>query len=358
MALIKLNTRSIPDDAVTPAKVLMNLGRRNLIDNGDMQLAQRASSQALTSGLFTCDRFKLSYAGLGQWAGTMAQVADAPDGFGNSLKFTTTTVETSLDAGEYAYFAQFVEAQNLQHLKFGSSSAQSLTVSFWVKSSLTGVFGQSLYTQDNNGMANATYTINTANTWEYKTITYAGDTSRGINNDTGPGMRVIWALAAGTNLNSDPTNNAWETYSDAKFNGGHVQNALLSTDNATIQFTGAQLEVGDTATSFEHRSYGEELALCQRYYQRWSKFDTFPVVRYSAAGGNAFGALQYYVPMRVTPTATSGGTWRTTSGFDSVGVTSAFEAHIRLGTTNDAGANECRYLESSPDGFVAADAEL
>ena len=241
---------------------------RNIIINGDMNVAQRASSQVLTSGLFTCDRFKLSYAGLDQWAGTMAQVADAPDGFSNSLKFTTTTVETSLDAGEYAYFAQFVEAQNLQHLKFGSSSAQSLTVSFWVKSSLTGVFGQSLYTQDNNGMANATYTINTANTWEYKTITYAGDTSRGINNDTGPGMRVIWALAAGTDLNSDPTNNAWETYTDAKFNGGHVQNALLSTDNATIQFTGLQLETGTVATDFEHRSYGEELAACQRYYEQ------------------------------------------------------------------------------------------
>ena len=276
---------------------------RNIIINGDMNVAQRASSQVLTSGLFTCDRFKLSYAGLGQWAGTMAQVADAPDGFGNSLKFTTTTVETSLDAGEYAYFAQFVEAQNLQHLKFGSSSAQSLTVSFWVKSSLTGVFGQSLYTQDNNGMANATYTINTANTWEYKTITYAGDTSRGINNDTGPGMRVIWALAAGTDLNSDPTNNAWETYTDAKFNGGHVQNALLSTDNATIQFTGLQLETGTVATDFEHKTYASELTACQRYYQQvvcGSDAFTFPG---KGQGSTTIdGTFPLAVPLRASPT--------------------------------------------------------
>ena len=324
MALIKLNTRSIPDDAVTPAKVSQNLGRRNIIINGDMNVAQRATSQALTSGLYACDRFKLSYAGLDQWAGTMAQVSDAPDGFSNSLKFTTTTVETSLAAGEYAYFAQFVEAQNLQHLKFGSSSAQSLTVSFWVKSSLTGVFGQSLYTQDNNGMANATYTINTANTWEYKTITYAGDTSRGINNDTGPGMRVIWALAAGTNLNSDPTNNAWETYSDAKFNGGHVQNALLSTDNATIQFTGLQLETGTVATDFEHRSIAEELAACQRYY--YVSGNTWVSGHAYGTGGSVDGfvtAYQWPVVMKSAPSIAI------TGGSDGGSSSTIGPAHIR-----------------------------
>jgi hypothetical protein len=271
---------------------------RNLIINGDMNVAQRATSQVLTSGLFTCDRFQLHSSGLDQWAGTMAQVADAPDGFSNSLKFTTTTVETALGAGEYAYFAQFVEAQNLQHLKFGSSSAQSLTVSFWVKSSLTGVFGQSLYTQDNSGMANATYTINTANTWEYKTITYAGDTSRGINNDTGEGLRVIWALAAGTNLNSDPTNNAWESYTDAKFNGGHVQNALLSTDNATIQFTGIQVETGTVATDFEHKTYASELTACQRYFQLLTAAAGFA----SSTSAVEFG-IGFYPEMRGAPSA-------------------------------------------------------
>jgi hypothetical protein len=238
---------------------------RNLIINGDMNVAQRATSQVLTSGLFTCDRFQLHSSGLDQWAGTMAQ---------------------------------FVEAQNLQHLKFGSSSAQSLTVSFWVKSSLTGVFGQSLYTQDNSGMANATYTINTANTWEYKTITYAGDTSRGINNDTGEGLRVIWALAAGTNLNSDPTNNAWESYTDAKFNGGHVQNALLSTDNATIQFTGIQVETGTVATDFEHKTYASELTACQRYFQLLTAAAGFA----SSTSAVEFG-IGFYPEMRGAPSA-------------------------------------------------------
>jgi hypothetical protein len=284
---------------------------RNLIINGDMNVAQRATSQVLTSGLFTCDRFQLHSSGLDQWAGTMAQVADAPDGFSNSLKFTTTTVETALGAGEYAYFAQFVEAQNLQHLKFGSSSAQSLTVSFWVKSSLTGVFGQSLYTEDNSGMANATYTINTANTWEYKTITYAGDTSRGINNDTGEGLRVIWALAAGTNLNSDPTNNAWEAYTDAKFNGGHVQNALISTDNATIQFTGLQLETGTVATDFEHKTYAEELAACQRYYQNYIDYNyaTLGAGRGASGGDLVVFTVPLPTQMRANPTITTNGAY-------------------------------------------------
>ena len=328
--------------------LVQNFGRRNLIINGDMNVAQRATSQVLTSGLLTCDRFKLGYAGLGQWAGTMAQVADAPDGFGNSLKFTTTTVETSLAAGEYAYFGQFIEAQNLQHLKFGSSSAQSLTVSFWVKSSLTGVFGQSLYTADNTGMANATYTINTANTWEYKTITYTGDTSRAINNDNGEGMRVIWALASGTNLNSDPTDNAFEVYSDAKWNGGHVQNALLSTDNATIQFTGLQLETGTVATDFEHRSHAEELLLCQRYYQIVEAHNRFRAHAGSQINTNT---VNYFVEMRVNPTAVKSG-----------GIVSNIGLEAINSLTKRAFRYECS-SSSSGDGYylgriVSLDAEL
>ena len=239
---------------------------RNLIINGAMQVAQRGTSQALTSGLFTCDRFRLGWSALDEWVGTMTQVSDSPAGFSNSLKFTTTTPETSIASNEYAYFGQWIEAQNLQHLKFGSASAQSLTVSFWVKSSITGVFGQSIYSADSVRMANATYTINAVNTWEYKTITYTGDTSGAINNDNGEGLRVVWSIAAGTDLNSDPTNNAFESYTDAKWAGGHVQNGIVTTANATIQFTGLQLEVGSVATEFDHRSYGEELSLCQRYF--------------------------------------------------------------------------------------------
>jgi hypothetical protein len=272
MPISTINTNSIADDAVTVPKVTDQvLTHRNLIINGAMQVAQRGTSQALTSGLFTCDRFKLGWSALDEWVGTMTQVSDSPAGFSNSLKFTTTTPETSIASNEYAYFGQWIEAQNLQHLKFGSASAQSLTVSFWVKSSITGVFGQSIYSADSVRIANATYTINAVNTWEYKTITYTGDTSGAINNDNGEGLRVVWSIAAGTDLNSDPTNNAFEAYTDAKWAGGHVQNGIVTTTNATIQFTGLQLEVGDTATPFEHRSYGEELSLCQRYYIEYGK---------------------------------------------------------------------------------------
>jgi len=307
---------------------------RNLIINGDMNVAQRATSQVLTSGLLTCDRFKLAYAGLGQWAGTMAQVADAPDGFGNSLKFTTTTVETSLAAGEYAYFGQWIEAQDLQHLKFGSSSAQSLTLSFWVKSSLTGVFGQSLYIANNTGMANATYTINTANTWEYKTITYTGDTSRAINNDNGEGMRVIWALASGTNLNSDPTDNAFEAYTDAKWNGGHVQNALLSTDNATIQFTGLQLETGTVATDFEHKKRADELTACQRYYQQVvCGSDAFTFPGKGQGSTTVDGTFPLAVPLRASPTMNA----ITTRFFSDDGFTTSTAAP----TANQFSAGNC-----------------
>ena len=314
---------------------------KNLIINGAMQVAQRGTSQALTSGLFTCDRFKLGWSALDEWVGTMTQVSDSPAGFSNSLKFTTTTPETSIASNEYAYFGQWIEAQNLQHLKFGSASAQSLTVSFWVKSSITGVFGQSIYSADSVRMANATYTINAVNTWEYKTITYTGDTSGAINNDNGEGLRVVWSIAAGTDLNSDPTNNAFEAYTDAKWAGGHVQNGIVTTTNATIQFTGLQLELGDTATPFEHRSYADELLRCQRYYEKspsgqwWS----FSMNANGVASVYSNSNIPFKVEKRATPaiTQTSNGNNGTgISSLSTIGITTWGYTALGVAQTTDA----------------------
>ena len=232
----------------------------------------------------------------------MAQVADAPNGFASSLKVTTTTPESAVAADEYGYVAQKIEAQNLQHLNFGSSAALSLTLSFWVKSSVTGTFGGNLHTPDNAGLANATYTISSANTWEYKTITYTGDTARAITNDVGIGMYVSWHLVAGTSFTSGgSTSNGWAAYHDNKWSGGHAQNGVVTTDNATWQITGAQLEVGSVDTDFQHRSYGEELALCQRYFY----------IAFIGHRGFTTSASQYIRPylffpttMRATPTLT------------------------------------------------------
>jgi len=247
-------------------------GRRNIIINGAMQVAQRSTSRtSITSGGFlTCDRFYFGTNGRDQGVYTIAQVSDAPTGFAKSFKITTTTPESAIDADDLIWVAQRIEAQDLQQLKNGSSDAEKVTLSFYVKSSITGTFGVNLYKPDNTGrIINATYSISSADTWEQKVITFDGDTSGGgIDDDNGEGLRVVWHLASGSNFDS-VNSTSWANYITTNWAGGHAQDGVITTTNATWQLTGVQLEVGDfpNGTPFEHRSVGEELALCQRYFQ-------------------------------------------------------------------------------------------
>jgi len=247
-----------------------SLGRRNMAQNGDMRIAQRGTSLSLahdgpTNG-YVADRFQFIITGTADSLdGTLAQVPDAPDGYSNSLKWTTGTPETTA-ADEAVYVQQKIEAQNLQHLGYGSASASSLTVSFWVKSSQTGTFAMSLYEPDGSRNIGTTYTIDAANTWEQKTISFAGDTSGTINNDNGNGLQAVWHIAAGSDFNS-ADNTSWGAHASGRWGYGHVQNGVTETASATFYITGVQLEVGSVASTYEHRSYGEELALCKRYYR-------------------------------------------------------------------------------------------
>ena len=279
MALIKLNTRSIPDNAVTPAKVSQNLGRRNIIINGGMQVWQRATSAtAVTNSSYgTVDRFRFWENTGGAY--TAEQSTDVPSGqgFSYSTKLQVTTADTSLSAAEYAQFAQRIEAQNLQQLCYGTSEAKTVTVSFWVKSSKTGNYAFNMYKPASGHTAYIYYksfTINTANTWEKKTITVsptAGSTSfitasgGGIDTSTSNAMEVYITLAMGSNYQG-ATDNSWSTNTSHYTTPSNV-NWLDSTSN-NFYITGVQLEVGDTATDFEHRSYDEEFNSCLRYYWR------------------------------------------------------------------------------------------
>jgi hypothetical protein len=241
-------------------------GRRNLIINGAMQVAQRGtSSTGVTSnGYYTCDRFKNYISGLGTWS--ISQSTDAPDGFASSLKLDCTTADASPASSDYLQVAHFIEGQDLQQLQFGSSGAKSLTLSFWVKCNKTGT-GRVHFAQPDASYRSigGSYTISAANTWEQKTITIVGDTSGTINNDNGIGLEIIWWLDSGSNYNSGAMPTAWEADSAADRNAGGTLALGDSTDNEWY-ITGVQLEVGNVATPFEHRSYGEELALCQRYF--------------------------------------------------------------------------------------------
>ena len=243
-------------------------GNRNLIINGAMQVSQRGDSTGVTAeGYHGPDRFQFSESGRDQLQVSISQASDGPDGYSNSYKVQATTAESAIDASEYVLVRQVVEAQNLQHLKYGTSSAQQLTASFWVKSSIAATFGVFMYQYDGGRIIGSTYTINSANTWEYKTVTFAGDTGGTINDDNGNGQYLAFTLAAGSDMRTTD-NTSWSAYASGKLGYGHTTaaNAVMTTTNATWQVTGVQLEVGDTATDFEHRTFADELHKCQRYY--------------------------------------------------------------------------------------------
>jgi len=250
-----------------------SLSNRNLIINGAMQVAQRGTSFNLahdgTTAAWTLDRFRVAMSGADQWDCTVTQSSEAPDGYANSLLITTGTAETTVDAAEYASLQYKVEAQDLQQIASGTSAAKDMRLSFWVRSSQTGTFAFGIYKapQTQRGLS-ATYTINSADTWEQKTLSIPGDTAGGgIDDNNGLGMNFYWLLAAGSDWTSTDST-SWINYVTTGLAYGHAQNGVVTTASATWQITGVQLEVGQVATPFEHRSYGDELARCQRYYYK------------------------------------------------------------------------------------------
>ena len=276
-----------------------------------MQCSQRSTSETAqhTSGYLTLDRFNFNFVNEDELRTTLTQASEGPDGFANSLKVQATTAESAVAADEEFRVIYKVEAQDLQQLKFGTSAAERITVSFYVRSSVAATYGFNLYQNDANKVNGQAYTINSANTWERKTLTFIGNTSDVINDDNGIGMQLNWFLMAGSNFTSG-SNSGWETFATAKHAVGHNANAVVTTTNATWQITGVQLEVGSQATPFEHRSFGEELALCQRYYYRTPRYINSGIgANESIATGNMDGStvgaflIRFPQLMRDAPTA-------------------------------------------------------
>tara|TARA_R100000231_G_scaffold39985_1_gene34788 strand:- start:261 stop:1277 length:1017 start_codon:yes stop_codon:yes gene_type:complete len=230
-----------------------------------MICSQRGSS--FTSDGFTLDRFERQENTDGAY--TVTQSTTSPDGFANSLKVDVTTADTSLSAGQYANLKYKIEAQDLQDLAFGTSAAKTVVLSFYVRSNKTGNYAFAIQQSDNSfKLASFQYTINSADTWERKTIVIAGDTSGVINNDNGDGFILLWAFAAGSNYTTGTLRSTFTARVAADQYVGQGVNLLDSTSNEWY-ITGVQLEVDQTgsgvATDFEHRSFAQELALCQRY---------------------------------------------------------------------------------------------
>ena len=305
LADLAKNANDRLDDVATSDGALSN---RNLIINGAMTVAQRGTSATgltnTNSGYKALDRWRyVADNNFGQLVTKMEQVSDAPDDFVSSLKITVTTAETAIAGDEHFGVFQPIEAQDLQHLNYGTASAKQLTASFWVKSSIATTFSVGLYKMDTtSSMISKTYTVDTANTWEYKTITFDGLEGSGIDNNVNEGLRLWYTLGIGPDrVDADLT--SWKNYagdlSPVQFDG------IGETLNATWQITGVQLEVGDTATPFEHRSYGDELARCMRYYEEWVAASGENVVIGTAySGTNPHGVLQMKVIKRANPTVT------------------------------------------------------
>ena len=259
---------------VRPQGMGFNTGRRNLIINGAMQVAQRGTSFATmgeADSQYTLDRFKWQESGTPTFEMTVTQDSSSPDEMGNSksLKVEVTTADATLGSNERARIEQYIEAQNCQGIRKGTSAAKKLTASFWVKSSKTGTYILELQENDNDRSNSQSYTISSANTWEYKTVTFPADTTGTINNDNGNGITFRMYLCAGTLYTSGTLATSWQSTTSANQAVGQVN--LADTANATWFVTGIQLELGENASDFEHRSFDEEMRLCLRYFERFKR---------------------------------------------------------------------------------------
>ena len=272
------------------------LSNRNLVINGAMQVAQRGTAAVTTSGAFPVDRFKTSYNVTGG-AFTAQQSTDAPEGFKNSTKFEVTTA-ASAGASEVCSYFYAIEGQDMQQADFGLSSAKSLTASFWVRSSLTGTYSVAMRNNDGSRSYIAEYTVSSANTWEKKTVTFPGTTDGTWATDNTVGASLTWDLGSGSDRQG--TAGSWLVGTNDFASSNNVN--WCNTSSATWYITGVQLEVGSVATPFEHRSFGDELARCQRYFCK-NGSDSFVTLMAQSAIDNITksNSTEFPVTMRAQP---------------------------------------------------------
>jgi len=315
------NTATI--NSMTPTADSLQ-GFRNRIINGDMRIDQRnaGASVTLTSGgVYPVDRWRCDENTDG--GATGEQVQDAPAGFVDSLKITTTTADGTLSAAQNMLINQFIEGFNTSDFGFGTANAKTITLSFWVKSSLTGTFAGGCDNNDNTRSYVFNYTISAANTWEYKTVTIAGDTSGTWLTTNSRGISVRFALGAGTDY--DGTVGAWQ--SGLKFSSSGAV-SVIGTLNATWQITGVQLEVGSVATPFERIDYGRELAMCQRYFQ------TYGYGANGTASDSCIGTGMFYTASEIVVTAEFKVIMRATPTYSAATVTDGYRYNRAGATTN------------------------
>jgi len=341
---------------------LIGAGRRNLVINGGMQVSQRGNATGITTNTFGGpDRWKV-WTNIG--AISLNQSTDAPDGFSNSLEIDITTAGT-VASSTYFQTAYKIEAQDVQHLSYGSSTAKDITLSFWVKSNKAGTYQVNFRLDDTSKMASKAYTINAADTWEYKTLTVAGSTADIIPNDNGNGLMLDFWLASGSNYDSGVTSDTYITLSGVNYNAASTVDLGTSTSDYW-RITGVQLELGKVATPFEHRSYGEELALCQRYYYKGGVIGGRAGISAGYTSSSTSVRWTFVTPsnMRATPTYSAGsnpyaadnGTNREVSSVSVLGATQ--NTISMIGTIAGSGSHRSLTISYGGSQNFKLDAEL
>ena len=284
------------------------LTNRNLIINGAMQVAQRGDTASVTSGYGGADRFKFDRDGA--TAVTLKQggsgVSPVSEGFPNCQHIDITTADTSMGSANYNILTTRLEGYDLQGIQKGTANARELTLSFYIKSTVTGTYIVELVDQSNSARhVNKAYTVSASNTWEKKEITFPADTTGTITSDHNRRLDINWWLGAGSTYNSGTLQTSWGSDTNANRAVGQV-NAVNSASN-DIMITGVQLEVGSVATPFEHRSFGDDLTRCQRYLFKNINESGESGCNYAKAFNNneLFASVRFPVGMRATPTVTA-----------------------------------------------------
>jgi len=353
------------NDASTQNTAATGFGFKNRIINGAMVIDQRNAGAAVTinstANTYVVDRWN----GVGQASDgvfTLQQSSTAPAGFTKSLLATVTTADSSIGATQYYLIRQIIEGYNVADLGFGAAGASTFTLSFWVRSSVTGTFGGAA--TDNSALYcyPFSYTISAANTWEQKSITITGPTSGSTFDKTnGGGLNLYFSLGMGSTYLG--TAGAWAS---ATYFSATGSTNLISTLNATFYITGVQLEKGSTATSFDYRPYGTELMLCQRYYQKIGLVDFASVgTGFGISTTQAFFYVKYATTMRASPTSSFNSMWliNQTNNYaiTSAGTSylSADSAMLRLNVASGTSAGgPCHLAPNTTAGFIDFSAEL
>ena len=324
-----------------------NIRGKNKIINGDMRIDQRGTSGSpisvsTDSGIYATDRWKVGANGGGVFSAQ--QTSTAPAGFSNSLLLTVTTIDSSIAAGDYYNVQQRIEGYNISEFNFGSSDASTITFSFWVRSSITGTYGGSLYNNAANRSYPFTYTVDASNTWEKKTVTVVGDVTGTWTTDNTAGLTLNFSLGSGTTYEG-----ASGSWGGALYFGATGQTDWIANSGATFYLTGVQLEAGDTASGFETLSYGETLALCQRYYWRHAGTVYLNMSAKTSASTTAHTQVFPPVPFRSNTYSVGFGSFANVSG---VTATQLDYTGFRINGTATSGSGTAAVIT------IAADAEL